>query len=39
VFSVGSIAWAGSLSHHAYRNNVSRITQNVLMRFLDESAF
>ncbi len=34
VFSVGSIAWAGSLSHDSYRNNVSRITQNVLMRFL-----
>lgn len=39
VFSVGSIAWAGSLSHDAYRNNVSRITLNVLRRFLDEREF
>ena len=39
VFSVGSIAWAGSLAHDAYRNNVSRITQNVLRRFLDERRF
>jgi N,N-dimethylformamidase len=35
VFSVGSIAWAGSLSHDGYENNVSRITENVLRRFLD----
>jgi N,N-dimethylformamidase len=39
VFSVGSIAWSGSLSHDSYRNNVSRITQNVLQRFLDERTF
>ena len=39
VFSVGSIAWAGGLSHDAYRNNVSRITLNVLRRFLDEREF
>ena len=39
VFSVGSIAWAGSLSHDSYRNNVSRITQNVLERFLDARRF
>jgi len=39
VFSVGSIAWAGSLSHDSYRNNVSRITQNVLERFLDARPF
>jgi N,N-dimethylformamidase len=39
VFSVGSIAWAGSLSHNTYRNNVSRITGNVLRRFLDARAF
>jgi N,N-dimethylformamidase len=39
VFSVGSIAWAGSLSHESYRNNVSRITQNVLERFLDAQPF
>jgi N,N-dimethylformamidase len=39
VFSVGSIAWAGSLSHNRYRNNVSQITGNVLRRFLDPEAF
>ncbi len=33
VFSVGSIAWCGSLSHNGYDNNVSRITKNVLDRF------
>lgn len=36
VFSVGSIAWAGSLSHNAYENNVARITLNVLRRFLSD---
>jgi N,N-dimethylformamidase len=34
VFSTSSIAWAGSLSHDRYDNNISRITQNVLDRFL-----
>ncbi|MBM3775023.1 MAG: LamG domain-containing protein [Acidobacteria bacterium] len=34
VFSVGSINWCGSLSHNGYKNNVSRITENVLRRFL-----
>jgi N,N-dimethylformamidase len=33
VFSTGSIAWCGSLSHNEYDNNVSRITENVLRRF------
>lgn len=37
VFSTGSIAWAGSLGHNGYDNNVSRITGNVLRRFLDET--
>ena len=37
VFSTGSIAWTGALSHNGYDNNVSRITGNVLRRFLDES--
>ncbi|WP_433377748.1 N,N-dimethylformamidase beta subunit family domain-containing protein [Streptosporangium sp. CA-115845] len=37
VFSVGSIDWVGSLSHNGYDNNVSRITGNVLRRFLDTS--
>jgi N,N-dimethylformamidase len=39
VFSVGSMAWAGSLSHRGYQNNVSRITSNVLRRFLDPMPF
>ena len=39
VFSTGSIAWAGSLSHNSYDNNVSRLTGNVLKRFLDPEAF
>ena len=33
VFSVGSIAWCGSLSYNGYENNVSRVTENVLSRF------
>ena len=36
VFSVGSIAWCGSLSHNDYDNPVSRITGNVLKRFTSE---
>jgi N,N-dimethylformamidase len=39
VFATSSIAWAGSLSHNNYQNNVSRITSNVLKRFLDEKPF
>lgn len=39
VWSSGSIAWAGSLSHNGYDNNVSRITGNVLDRFLDPAPF
>ncbi|NOT56351.1 MAG: N,N-dimethylformamidase [Deltaproteobacteria bacterium] len=35
VWASSSIAWAGSLSHNTYKNNVSRITKNVLDRFLD----
>jgi N,N-dimethylformamidase len=35
VFSTGSIAWAGSLGHNGYDNNVARISGNVLRRFLD----
>ncbi len=33
-FSVGSIAYTGSLSHNSYDNNVARMTGNVLRRFL-----
>ena len=35
VFSTGSIAFAGSLSHNHYTNNVSRLLENVVNRFLD----
>jgi N,N-dimethylformamidase len=35
VFTTGSIAWVCSLSHNGYENNVSRITGNVLRRFID----
>jgi N,N-dimethylformamidase len=39
VFSVGSIAWSGALSHNNYENNVSKIVGNVVRRFLDETPF
>ncbi len=39
VFNTGSIAWAGSLSHNDYSNNVSQITGNVLRRFLNPAPF
>jgi N,N-dimethylformamidase len=39
VFSTGSIAWAGALDHEGGKNNVSRITGNVLKRFLDPAKF
>jgi N,N-dimethylformamidase len=39
LFATGSIAWCGSLSHNEYDNNVSRITGNVLKRFLDPAPF
>jgi len=34
VFAVGSITWCGCLSQDNYNNNVSRMTENVLRRFL-----
>ena len=34
VFSVGSMAWNGSLSHNNYANNVSRLMENVIRGFL-----
>lgn len=37
VFSTGSITWIASLSHNDYDNNVARITQNVLCRFVDST--
>jgi N,N-dimethylformamidase len=33
VFSVGSITFCGSLPHDGYRNNVSRLLENVVRRF------
>ena len=39
VFSVGSITYCGSLSHDGYDNNISRITRNVLDRFIDPAPF
>ncbi|MBM3949434.1 MAG: LamG domain-containing protein [SAR202 cluster bacterium] len=36
VFSVGSISWMGSLSYNGYDNNVSRITENVMRRFISD---
>jgi len=39
VFSVGSIAWSGSLSHDGYANNVAKVTDNVLRRFLEPQPF
>ena len=39
VWSTGSIAWATSLSPNGFENNVSRITENVLRRFLDPRPF
>ena len=34
VFAVGSVTWTGSLSYNNYDNNVSRITGNVLQKFV-----
>jgi N,N-dimethylformamidase len=34
VFSVGSICWSGSLQYHDFDNNVSRVTENVLRKFM-----
>lgn len=39
LFATSSIAWCGALSHNGYDNNVSRITWNVLKRFLDPTPF
>jgi N,N-dimethylformamidase len=39
VFSTSSIAYSGSLSDNNYENNISRITENVLRRFIDPAAF
>ena len=34
VFSTGSIAWSGSLSHNNYQNNISKITSNIIKNFI-----
>jgi N,N-dimethylformamidase len=39
VFSVGSIAWFGALSHNGWNNDICRITRNVLDRFVDPTRF
>ena len=39
VFSTGSIAWAGALSHRDFANSVARISSNVLRRFADPAPF
>lgn len=39
VFSTGSIAYVGSLAHNGYDNTISRLTRNVLDRFLDPAPF
>ena len=36
VFSSSAIAWCGSLSFNNYNNNVSRVTENVLRRFVSD---
>jgi N,N-dimethylformamidase len=37
VFSTGSVTWGTSLTHNGCDNNVSRITGNVVDRFVSES--
>ncbi|MEZ5842470.1 MAG: DUF6605 domain-containing protein [Hyphomicrobiaceae bacterium] len=39
VFSTGSITWCGSLPTNGFDNDVSRVTGNVLRRFLDPAPF
>ncbi len=39
VFSVGSIAWPASLPENGYDNNVARLSENVVRRFLDPEPF
>lgn len=39
VFSTGSIAYAASLSHNGYDNDIARLTDNVLTRFIDPRPF
>lgn len=39
VFSTGSIAYAGALSHNGFANDIARLTGNVLRRFVDPAPF
>lgn len=39
VFSTGSIAYAASLSHNNFDNNIARLTANVVRRFADPKPF
>ncbi|WFU06909.1 N,N-dimethylformamidase (plasmid) [Rhizobium sp. CB3171] len=39
VFSTGSIAWAAAMAWSGYDNNVARITENVLRRFMSPERF
>ena len=39
VFSTSSIAFAGSLAHDNYQNNVSRLLENIVDRFTDPAPF
>lgn len=39
VFSTGSISYSGALAHNNYKNNVSRLTENVVRRFIDPTPF
>lgn len=39
VFSTGSIAYVASLAHNNYSNTISRLTRNVVERFLDPAPF
>jgi len=39
VFSVGSIAWGASLPENGYDNNVARVSENVVRRFLKPEPF
>lgn len=39
VFSAGSMTWTAALDHNGGDNDVARITENVLRRFLDPAPF
>ncbi len=39
VFSTGSISWVSALPCNGFDNNVARITQNVVARFVDSQPF